>query len=171
MKTTSLTSVQLISESYTLYHSSVLHYINCKVENYEEAQDLAQDVFLRLIDYKDLIRLDTIKSFLFTIARNLTYDYLRHRYKTQEITCYLYERTVTYTDDTESQLFANELLAFEQKRLGKLPPQRRRVYEMSRFGHQSIIDISSALNLSQRTVKNHLFISRKEVRNYLSKCM
>jgi DNA-directed RNA polymerase specialized sigma24 family protein len=42
---------------------------------------------------------------------------------------------------------------------------------MNRFEDKSVTDISEELNLSRRTVENHLFISRKEVREYLKQCI
>lgn len=171
MKNILLKSTQLIEVSYTNYHHSVYLYIYYKIGSKEEAEDLAQDVFVRLMDYDRMLCAETIKFFIFTIARNLVNDYLRHHYKKQEVTSYMYEHSVTYTDDTESQLIANDLAACEKYKLSLLPPQRRTIYAMSRFEDKSISDISRELNLSCRTVENHLFISRKEVRAFIRQCI
>lgn len=42
---------------------------------------------------------------------------------------------------------------------------------MSRFEDKSSSEISAKLNLSRRTVENHLFISRKEIREYMKQCI
>ena len=75
------TSLQLIADSYERYHFSVYLYIYNKVNNKEEAEDLSQDVFVRLMDYKQMLRPDTVKFFIYTISRNLVNDYLRRYYK------------------------------------------------------------------------------------------
>ena len=59
----------------------------------------------------------------------------------------------------------------EQERILRLPAQRKKIYAMSRFGHKSSTDISACLGLSVRTVENHLFISRKEIREYMKQCI
>lgn len=171
MKNIILKSTQLIEDSYMNYHRSVYLYIYYKIGNKEEAEDLSQDVFVRLMDYDRMLCAETIKFFIFTIARNLLNDYLRHYYKKQEVTSYMYEHTVTHSDDTENQIIANDLAACEKYKLSLLPPQRRTIYAMSRFGDKSISDISRELNLSCRTVENHLFISRKEVRTFIRQCI
>ena len=171
MKNIAMKSTQLIADSYRNYHHSVYLYIYYKTGNKEEAEDLAHDVYLRLMDYKQMLCANTVKCFIFTIARNLVNDYLRHHYKKQEVTSYMYEHAVAYTNDTESKVIADDLAACEKHKLSLLPFRRRTIYAMSRFENKSIADISTALNLSSRTVENHLFISRKEVREYIRQCI
>ena len=171
MKDITMTSTQLVADSYTGYHQSVYRYIYYKINDREEAEDLSQDVFLRLMDYKQMLRPDTVKFFIFTIARNLVNDYLRRYYKKQEITSYIYDHSATCTNETESRIITKDLLTIEQKKLSMLPAQRRKVYTMSRFEDKTVADISTELNLSSRTVENHLFISRKEIREFMKQCI
>ena len=70
-------STQLVADSYKSYHRSVYLYIYYKIDKSEEAKDLSHDVFLRLMDYKQMLRPDTVKYFIFAICRNLVTDYLR----------------------------------------------------------------------------------------------
>lgn len=161
----------LISDSYKEYYSSVCSYINNRINNWETAKDLSQDVFLRLIDYKQMLRPDTVKYFIFTIARNLLNDYLRRYYKKQEITSYIYDHSITYTNETESLIIAKELSLLEKHKLEMLSDQRRKVYTMNRFEDKSISEISSELSISPRTVENHLFVSRKVVRDFIRQCI
>lgn len=166
-----MTSTRLITESYTAYHHSVYLYIYYKINSREEAKDLSQDVFLRLMDYKQMLRPDTVKCFIFTIARNLVTDYLRRYYKRQEITSYLYDYAITCTNEPESQIIANDLLNIEKNKLQMLSEQRRKVYAMNRFQDKTVSEISIKLNISQRTVENHLFAGRKEMRIFIKQCI
>ncbi|MEY8721958.1 sigma-70 family RNA polymerase sigma factor [Bacteroides stercorirosoris] len=161
----------LISDSYKEYYSSVCSYINYRINNWETARDLSQDVFLRLMDYKQMLRPDTVKYFIFTIARNLLNDYLRRYYKKQEITSYIYDHSITYTNETESLIIAKELSLLEKHKLEMLSDQRRKIYTMNRFEDKSISEISSELSISPRTVENHLFVSRKVVRDFIRQCI
>ena len=161
----------LISDSYKEYYSSVCSYINYRINNWETARDLSQDVFLRLMDYKQMLRPDTVKYFIFTIARNLLNDYLRRYYKKQEITSYIYDHSITYTNETESLIIAKELSLLEKHKWEMLSDQRRKIYTMNRFEDKSISEISSELSISPRTVENHLFVSRKVVRDFIRQCI
>lgn len=171
MKDNSMTSTPLIAESYTDYHQSVYLYIYYKINSKEEAEDLSQDVFLRLMDYNQMVRPETVKYFIFTIARNLVTDYLRRYYRKLEMDSYMYDMVDHSSNETESGIIARDLLAHEKMKLSMLPQQRRKIYEMHRFDEQSTSDIAMNLNLSHRTVENHLFISRKEIREYMQQCI
>lgn len=164
-------SIHLIEDSYKKYQRSVFLYIYYKIGNKEEAEDLVQDVFVRLMDYQQMLRVDTIKHFIFTISRNLLYDYLRHYYKRLEVTSYIYDQRETCTNETEGQVIARDLLFLEKKKVAQLSEQRRKVYMMTRFENKTLPEVSRILNLSSRTVENHLFASRKMVREYMRQCI
>lgn len=163
-------SDRLITEYYEEYRQSVFFYICRRIENRSDAEDLTQDAFLRLLEYRMMIRRDTLKYFLFTIVRNLLNDYLRRYYKRQEIDRYLYDTLPVTTVEPESRMVADELRRLESRRVSALPEQRRKVYIMSRQD-KSAEDIAEELKLSQRTVENHLFISRREVREFIRRCI
>ena len=164
-------SDRLITEYYEEYRQSVFFYICRRIEDKDDAEDLIQDAFLRLLEYRMMIRRDTLKYFLFTIVRNLLNDYLRRYYKRQEIDRYLYDTLPVTTVEPESRMVADELRRLESRRVSALPEQRRKVYIMSRFQDKPAEDIAEELKLSQRTVENHLFISRKEVREFIRQCI
>lgn len=164
-------SNQSISDAYTQYAHSVFLYIYYKVKDEKLARDLVQDTFLRLLSYRGEISFHTVKHLLLIIARNLVNDYLRRYYKTQEVINEVYENAKSEVSEVESSLYTEELSACERDAVGRLPAQRRKVYELIRFEGEKIVDIAAKLSLSVRTVENHLFISRKEVRNYMKQCI
>ena len=146
MKNTVVLSNQVIADAYTGCYDLIFRYIYNKINNRERAEDLTQDTFLRLLSYRDMfyLNIDTIKYFVYTIARNLVTDYLRRYYKEQEINAYLLETVRTSVDDVENKLYA-----------------------MNRFQYKTAFEISTELRISPRTVENHLLISRKEIRTYI----
>lgn len=171
MKNITVKSERIVEESYRNFHSMVFRYIHYKIGILEEAEDLAQDVFVRLMDYRRMLCEETVKHFIFTISRNLVTDYLRRHYKKQEVTSYIYEHSVGYTNDTEARIIADDLALQEEHRVELLPTQRRIIYRMNRYEGKTIQDISMELNLSPRTVENHLFIGRKEIRDFIRACI
>ena len=87
-------SQSIIIDSYIEYYSRVVDFITYRINNRCDAEDLAQDVFIRLMEYKQILCEDTVKHFIYTISRNIVTDYLRRYYKAREISSYLYDETL-----------------------------------------------------------------------------
>lgn len=164
-------SYNLVAAAFNDYKSQLLGYINHRINNPDDAEDLVQDTFVRLLECGKMLRDDTVKSFIFTIANNLVVDYLRRYYKKQEIASYMMGSAISVVRSVESDVIAGDLRKHEVLKMSALPIQRKRIYYMSRFMDMSVDEISEKLSLSRRTVENHLFIGRKEVREYIKKCI
>ena len=59
------------SECYLKYKEYIKNYIAIRICHPHEAEDLAQDVFVRLWEHRAFVNKDTVWSLLFTIARNI----------------------------------------------------------------------------------------------------
>lgn len=171
MKSIEMKAYSIIEEAYNEYYWAIFRYVRSSIKCKLEAEDLVQDVFVRLLDYDNMLKKSTIQSFIFTIARNLVIDYLRCYYKKQEIISYAYEDVIESTCGPEEEIIVKDLLIIEKLRLNTFPQQRKKVYSMSRFEEKTLGEISEELQLSMSTVENHLFIGRKMMRNYIRLCI
>lgn len=162
---------QQIAELYLSNREKIYRFFVGRIHSPADAEDLTQDVFVRLLEHNMMFCSDTVEYLLFTIARNLLNDYLRRYYKRQEISTYLYNVYPVASDDTENRVLAADLQLHELRKMSQLPPQRRKIYQLARFEEKSVSDIALQLELSFRTVENHLRIGRKEVREYMRRCM
>ena len=149
----------------------VVDFITYRINNRCEAEDLAQDVFVRLMEYKQILCEATVKHFIYTISRNIVTDYLRRYYKAREISSYLYDQTSSCTNETEETVLANDISLLEKKKLSTFPRQRKQIYYLTRFKGLSSVEIATRLNVGKRTVECHLFMARKEMRTYLQQCI
>lgn len=156
------------SEFYQEYRKVIQSYIAYRIPHKYEAEDLTQDVFVRLLDYRKMINSETVTSFLFTIAHNLVTDNLRRYYKKEEIMTEWENCRMTSACTTEQTIYANELASIYKQQIQNLPLQRRKVYEMIDCHDLPISEVALRMNLSQRTVQNHLYIARNEIKAQLS---
>ena len=67
--------------------------------------------------------------------------------------------------------FPEPVTTIGKKAIAYYDHERKKVYYMNRFMDMSSDDISDKLCLSKRTVENHLFIGRKEIRKYIKECI
>lgn len=171
MKSSSDASYLLVDRTYRECRDSVYRYILRKVECEEDSRDLTHDAFLRLLEYRRMLNEETVRHFLFTIARNLATDWLRRHCRHQEISAYLMEGLSASVQDAESEVIAGNLLQVELRKVECLPRKCRTIYRMSRFGEMTADEIAESLNLSKRTVEGHLLAGRRQVREFLRKCI
>lgn len=164
-------TVQFLTETYTIYRPLVFRYIYRKLNGCMETEDLVQDAFLRLLEYRSMLRPETVRSFLYTIVRNLVTDYLRRHYKKQEVMACMCEGLSASVEDMESAVMAKDLSCQEEKRVNLLSPKVKAVYSMSRFEGKITLEIAEELSIPKRTVEGYLLTGRKVVREYMRQCI
>ncbi|MCQ2128019.1 MAG: sigma-70 family RNA polymerase sigma factor [Bacteroidaceae bacterium] len=159
----------LITEAFNVYSSALHHYICNRINDKEEASDILQDTFVRLLDC-DVICKESLKSLLFTIANNLVIDHIRRHYKRQEIYSYMYDAMKEKHALTPEQVAcAKDIAEKEHQAMFRLSPAAMRVYKMTREEGMTIDEIAAELGISRRTVECHQLRGRKIVRESLRK--
>ena len=158
-----------IDALYRKYADRIFNFIRSRIENTEDAENLSQDVWMKLLENNSEISQETASSYIYKVATNLVNDYLRRIYVRNEARQEVEERYTERECITPMQEYiAREIAFFEMSRVECLPLQRRTIYKMSRFDDMAIGDIAQALSLSFRTVENHLRLGRRDVRNFIA---
>ena len=158
-----------IDKLYRENYARVYNYISSRINDASRAEDLTQDVWLRILTSRKEIDMQTAVPYLYVIARNLVNDYLRGYYLGRGAEAGLDECTEEMSDvTTDSDIITAEIQNLELMRVKRLPRQRRIIYRMCRFEDKGVSDIAAELSLSTRTVENHLRIGRREVRQYVA---
>ena len=159
----------VITKSYRENFQRVLNFIASRINCVEDAENLAQDVWVRLLTYSKPISPETLTPLIFVIARNLINDYLRKlshaRAYTEE---WMQSEEPKHELSPESEFSAFEIASIERKRVECLPSQRRIIYVMSRYEEKTTDEIAQSLSLSKRTVENHLRLGRHDVRSFIA---
>ncbi|MBD5366810.1 MAG: sigma-70 family RNA polymerase sigma factor [Muribaculaceae bacterium] len=162
---------ELIAQAYENYRDRVVSYINYRINDEEAARDLTQEVFLRMLEYSQLIYEEAMENFIFTIARNKVNDYLRHYYVRSEFDRYMHDYAPVSEDSTEQTVTCRDLERIEKKCIESLPTQRARVYMLKRYEEMSAKEISERLGMSVRTVENHYYMGVRQVRQAFAACI
>ena len=122
-----------------------------------EAEELVQEVFLKLWNNRQ--KLDgsqNIKSFLFKIAVNTVYDFIRRKNVEQAFQEFVASDN-TSSNETWHEVVYHDMLSQIERIVKLMPEQRQRIFSLSREKGLSNDEIAEALNLSKRTVENQLY--------------
>lgn len=162
----------LITQIYKEYFQPVCNFMKLRTNNHFLAEDLAQDVFVRLLNYELMLRQETIQSFVFTIAKNILIDFMRRKTAQPEyVDTESGDLISAFADKADSRILYKEIFLLEKVTLSTLPVQRKKVYIMNRFDDMNCTQISEKLNISKRTAEAHLYQGRKEIREAILKCV
>lgn len=133
-------------------HGFVLLYLTSSVE----AEDVVQDVFVKLWNVRDFIDEEkSFKGFLFIVTRNLIFNRSRKGFNDS----FFKMMALSGVEDSyeiEDELIASDLKAYIDKLIGDLPPRQQEVFQLSRNQQLSYREISEQLGISERTVERHL---------------
>jgi RNA polymerase sigma-70 factor (ECF subfamily) len=114
---------------------------------------------------------ETLRSFLFIIAKNLIINAYRSRLNSK-----VYEEYIIYSDkcsidDTLYKMEYDEFYKQLQKAIQKLSVTQQKVVVLSRIKQLSNKEIAEKLSLSEQTVKNQLSLGLKALQLKLDKLL
>lgn len=157
---------QLISNYYSLHRAELLAYASTRLGDSDEAEDLVQNTFLRILTSDMLVTEQTLPALVFTICRNLVTDYYRHRASRHEYEHYIqssYDKGMSM----ESVFYAADIVEAMERGMIRIPENCRNIYRMHILGGMRVSEISEQTGEKYKTVENRLGLARKQMRNYL----
>lgn len=138
----------------------------------DDAEDVSQEVFLRLWSATRLASAEHARAFAFRAASNLAVDNLRRRY-----TRSLCEDASTdagaiasSAPSHEERLHSLQRLQILQRAIHALPDKCRRVFVMYKIQQLSYEEISNQLGLSRHAVEKHIARGLEFCRKQLLAC-
>jgi len=78
-------------------------------------------------------------------------------------------QAIDSTNETNNHILLNDLKEIIARALEQLTPRQREVFKMSRELQMSHKEIAEALGVSVHTVQEHISLSLKVIRSYLTK--
>lgn len=160
-------------DSLIARHSgSVLHHLQLILRNRRDAEDVLQEVFIRVYQHRLKFRFDSrFTTWLYIIASNLAADLLRWRvrhpafYQTRESDCGdeidgIIDPRATPTEEAERDEWFDAL----ELALAHLPSQWRELVFLVSLDGCSRVEASARLGCTLKTVENRLYQARRKLR-------
>lgn len=140
--------------------------------NHHDADDIAQDVFIKVYRSLGNFRHDAqFTSWLYRIAMNACIDHSRRRPSAVSLDASGDEEKVfeVVADEPgpEQQTYGKELRRVVEAAVDGLPPQQRIIFTMRHFEGMKLLDIAAALGIAEGTVKRQLHSAVHRLRHVL----
>ena len=151
------------------YNESLIFFIQRYVNNLDEAEDIAEDCFVELIVHPHRYNFKvSLKTYLFTIARNKSVDYVRHNSVLQ----------ITRIDgqcekSAEYESFENKVLRDERHRavnnaIERLNEDMRTVIHLIYFEDMSYDEAGRVMKKNRKQIENLSYRARNALRVILT---
>ncbi len=154
---------------YSRYSNRLYNYIFRYLKTEEDTLDIIQEIFIKVwLNRKTLSSDSNIDAYLFTIAKNSVISTFRKKLNQEEYLAYL--RSVAICSNslaTEQQLNYNILAKEVEMIVSMLPKQRQQIYRMNKEQGFSNKKIANTLEISIKTVEDHMTKASKFVRENL----
>ncbi|SBW07490.1 RNA polymerase sigma factor [uncultured Dysgonomonas sp.] len=148
------------------YHKTIYAFILYNCKSGDDAQDMTQEVFIRLWQNRKNSNIDSLKGYLFTIAKNIFIDWTRQSVNKQifESVLELKNLSVENEDNTDIE----DLFSKIEDAVHNMPEKRLEVYKLRWVDGFSRKEIASKMGITITTVDIHLRKSVQYLKSILS---
>ncbi|MEM7549779.1 MAG: RNA polymerase sigma-70 factor [Bacteroidota bacterium] len=136
------------------------------------AEEQVQEVFIKLWERKEELQAD-IKLFpyLLTSVRNRSYNYVRDHTVAQKYVDHQLQQYREQIFNQDYEQYSDEIILKLNKVIDQLPDKCREVFKLSRFENLSHKEISKRLNISTKTIENHITKAMKVIRAQMTQLL
>ncbi|MBD8069109.1 RNA polymerase sigma factor [Bacillus sp. PS06] len=142
---------------YDQHSKSVLDFILLMVRDYQQAEDLTHETFIKAFSYLDSFKNHSSeKTWLFSIAHNVTVDFLRKKKPSRLLTeVLLFQKDKSFLPEEAIQIKEESQEVY--KAIGRLKESYRKVIILRKIKGFSTEDTARILGWSESKVKSTLF--------------
>lgn len=142
-------NLQALEELVKKYSDNLILFINKYVNNLIESEDVMMNTFMSVMTHKKRFNGNsTFKTYLFSIARNKSIDYVRKHKREQNV---VESKEVI---DLEEKLLKTDLKKQVLKSLEKLPKEYYEVLYLIYIEEMNVFEISKLLNKNKKQIYN-----------------
>lgn len=168
-------SAKSFNEIYEFYYKKSFLYVKSYIHDDMAAEDIAAESLIKLWERMRNETIDPIHPYLFTILKNRSLDYLKHKSLTQDVHHKISKvlarekeiRMTTLEASDPYDIFSMEVQQIVSVTLNSLPEKTREIFIMSRFGNKTHKEIADLFHISVKGVDYHIMSSIRELRSAL----
>lgn len=157
--------VKMFEKIFRHFYNPLCNYADSILKDTEEAEDAVQQIMITVWEKRNSLEISvSLKSYLYRAVHNGALNIIRKN-KVRSV----YAEEVQQIGDTAETTAADPIEIKEMNHqiasaINNLPEQCRMVFKLSRFEGMKYSEIASHLNISVKTVENHMGKALKQIR-------
>lgn len=169
-------SLSQFEELFSRFYPQVAAYATAILDDRTVGEDIAQEVFVYVWEKrKELVFGEKFRSYLFQSAYTRCLDHIK---KNKYVEKYAKDTLLQFAEEYHSylkndalplkELFSKDFEESLNSLLEKLPEARKQVFQLVYCDGLKAKEVSEKLNMPQRTVESHIYLTLKFLRKHLS---
>jgi RNA polymerase sigma factor (sigma-70 family) len=161
-----------IERLFRMHNDALLRFVAAKLGSDQEAKEVAQEAYVRLLGLEHREAISYLRAFLFKTASNLAIDRLRARRSTPVAMTEEREGLSVFDLSPERHVAGEQMVGVLNQALAELPSKCRQVLLLHRLEGVSRTEIAKRMGLGERMVRlymaraiEHLRVRLGEPRN------
>jgi RNA polymerase sigma-70 factor (ECF subfamily) len=157
------------TELFKRYDKRIYYFTLKMIKTEDLAEEITQDVFIKLWEKREtLVSVLNPEAYILTIAANHTMNqiqkHLSEKKMRQRLARLMREK---FENNADELLLLHDSQTMVRQAVDKLPPQQKRVYQLSRDEGLNYDEIAGTMDISRHTVRNHLVEALRSIRQYV----
>jgi RNA polymerase sigma-70 factor (ECF subfamily) len=150
-------------------HYKNLHaYAFTMLKDEDEAEETVQQVFFKLWERSEQLNFSgSVAAYLYRAVHNESLNFLKHQKVKDSHRLHVAYSMKNKAEQPQSKMAKKELEEKFKEALNELPEQCRTVFQLSRFEDMKYKEIADKLDISVKTVENHMGKALKLLRTKL----
>jgi len=150
------------------YFDNLVFFVNRFVQDYEVAEDIALDVFTRLVVDKHRYNFRVaFKTYLFMLGRSRALDYIKHQKRHPAVPLSEVAELADEAPTPEEKLLADQRKRAVHQALEQLSEEMRLVVHLTYFEELSADDVAKVLKKNRKQIYNLLYRAKNILRTVL----
>ena len=149
-------ATELAGRLFAAHHGWLQAWLQRKLGNRQDAADLAQDTFVRILAGRDIAAIEQPRAYLATVARGLLANWCQRQALERRYLEALARVPESAAPSPEQRLVILQTLHEVDVLLDALPPLVKRAFLLSQVEGLKYDDIAARLDVSLATVKRHM---------------
>jgi RNA polymerase sigma factor (sigma-70 family) len=162
----------LVVEFYRQQHQALINYLQSKLGSTQEAYDVAQETYERLLNNDKTAAINNPKAFVFRVASNLAIDRIRQRKMRgdDEVGDFDAAGLVSPILPPDEQIENELTVAMVRMFISELPPKCRSAFLYYKFEEREYGEIANLLGVSESMIRKYVLRAMVYCRERLDQC-
>ena len=159
--------VNAFNRLFNKYWKKLYRIAYSKVGSREEAEEIVQDIFIKIWEKKSELNIHNLSAYLYTSVKNRCLNYIEKKIIEHKHWEYYKKFIIDYDDSTNKTIVFNSLMDAIQSGMEQMSEKTKQVFKLNQLEGRSIKEIAEIHKLYEKAIEYHITSSIKKMRMYL----